>query len=74
MYDYLSSKRAVIGEQGQRGIARVVPAMVPLAMMFKYIGKLRGMTKGRGAYTMEFHHYEEVPASIAKEVKEKLAG
>jgi len=69
----LSSKRAVIGTQSQRGIAAVIPAMVPLAMMFKYIGKLRGMTKGRGAYTMEFHHYEEVPASIAKEVKEKLA-
>ena len=36
----LSSKRAVIGEQGQRGIARTIPAMVPLAMMFKYVGKL----------------------------------
>ena len=70
----LSSKRALIGEQGQRGIARTVPAMVPLAMMFKYIGKLRGMTKGRGSYTMEFHHYEQAPASIAAEVKEKLAG
>ena len=70
----LSSKRALIGEQGQRGIARTVPAMVPLAMMFKYIGKLRGMTKGRGSYTMEFHHYEQVPAAIAQEVKLKMAG
>jgi elongation factor G len=70
----LSSKRAVIGEQGQRGIARTVPAMVPLEMMFKYVGKLRGMTKGRGSYTMEFHHYEQVPANIAQEVKAKLAG
>jgi elongation factor G len=70
----LSSKRAVIGEQGQRGIARTVPAMVPLEMMFKYVGKLRGMTKGRGSYTMEFHHYEQVPPSIAAEVKAKLAG
>lgn len=70
----LSSKRALIGEQGQRGIARTVPAMVPLAMMFKYIGKLRGMTKGRGSYTMEFHHYEQAPASVAAEVKLKMAG
>ena len=70
----LSSKRALIGEQGQRGIARTIPAMVPLAMMFKYVGKLRGMTKGRGSYTMEFAHYEQVPAAIAAEVKAKLAG
>ena len=70
----LSSKRAIIGEQGQRGIARTIPAMVPLEMMFKYVGKLRGMTKGRGSYTMEFHHYEQVPASIATEIKTKLAG
>ena len=70
----LSSKRAEIGEQGQRGIARTIPAMVPLSMMFKYVGKLRGMTKGRGSYTMEFAHYQQVPASVAQEVKTKLAG
>jgi elongation factor G len=70
----LSSKRAMIGEQGSRGIARTIPAMVPLEMMFKYVGKLRGMTKGRGSYTMEFDHYEQVPASIAAEVKLKMAG
>jgi elongation factor G len=70
----LSSKRAIIGEQGQRGIARTLPAMVPLEMMFKYVGRLRGMTKGRGSYTMEFHHYETVPASLAQEIKTKLAG
>ncbi len=70
----LSSKRALIGEQGQRGIARTIPAMVPLEMMFKYVGKLRGMTKGRGSYTMEFDHYEQVPASIATEIKKKMAG
>jgi len=69
----LSSKRAEIGEQGQRGIARTIPGMVPLAMMFKYVGKLRGMTKGRGSYTMEFAHYQQVPPSIALEVKTKLA-
>jgi len=70
----LSSKRALIGEQGQRGIARTIPAMVPLEMMFKYVGRLRGMTKGRGSYTMEFDHYEQVPASIATEIKTKMAG
>ena len=69
----LSGKRALIGEQGQRGIARTIPAMVPLSMMFKYVGKLRGMTKGRGSYTMEFDHYEQVPQAIAAEVKAKLA-
>jgi elongation factor G len=70
----LSSKRALIGEQGQLGIARTIPAMVPLEMMFKYVGKLRGMTKGRGSYTMTFDHYEQVPANIAAEIKAKMAG
>ena len=69
----LSSKRAEIGEQVQRGIARAIPAKVPLANMFKYVGKLRGMTKGRGSYTMEFGHYEQVPAGLMTEVKAKLA-
>ena len=70
----LSSKRAIIEEQTQLGLARNIPAKVPLEMMFKYVGKLRGMTKGRGSYTMEFSHYEQVPANIAAEIKAKLAG
>jgi elongation factor G len=57
-----------------RGNAKVVDGMVPLANMFGYINTLRSMSQGRAQYTMQFDHYEPVPASVAEEVKAKLAG
>ena len=62
----LSSKRAKINEMGERGTARVVDAEVPLSEMFGYVTKLRSMTQGRGAFTMEFSHYAEVPNNVAQ--------
>ena len=70
----LNSRRGQIKDMGQRGNARTIDAMVPLERMFGYVNKLRTMTQGRAMYTMEFSHYEEVPAAIALEVKAKLAG
>jgi elongation factor G len=46
----------------------VVTAQVPLAEMQRYTTDLRSMTGGRGIFTMEFDHYENVPAHIATEV------
>jgi elongation factor G len=65
----LSSKRGKIEETTQRGNARVVKSKVPLAEMFGYATELRGMTQGRASFTMEPSHYEEVPASIAEQIK-----
>ncbi|MBU5669678.1 elongation factor G [Peptoniphilus sp. MSJ-1] len=48
--------------------AQVVTAYVPLAEMFGYATSLRSNTQGRANYSMQFDHYEEVPASIAEEV------
>jgi elongation factor G len=70
----LNSRRGQIQGMGQRGNASVVDAMVPLATMFGYVNRLRSMTQGRALFTMEFDHYEQVPATIAAEVKAKLAG
>jgi len=70
----LNSRRGQIQGMGQRGNASVVEAMVPLATMFGYVNRLRSMTQGRALFTMEFDHYEQVPANIAAEVKAKLAG
>ncbi len=70
----LNSRRGQIMGMGQRGNASVVDAMVPLARMFGYVNRLRSMTQGRALFTMEFHHYEQVPAAVAAEVKAKLAG
>ena len=70
----LNSRRGMITGMDQRGNARVVQAMVPLANMFGYVNNLRSMSQGRAQYTMQFDHYEPVPQAVADEVKAKLAG
>ena len=69
----LNSRRGQITGMDQRGNARVVEAMVPLANMFGYVNTLRSMSQGRAQYTMQFDHYEPVPAAIADEVRAKMA-
>ncbi len=70
----LNSRRGQINNMEDRGNAKVVTSMVPLANMFGYINNLRSMSQGRANYTMQFHHYEPVPANVAEEVRAKLAG
>ncbi len=69
----LNSRRGQISAMEDRGNAKVIRALVPLAAMFGYINTLRSMSQGRAQYTMQFHHYEPVPANVAAEVKAKLA-
>ena len=69
----LNSRRGQIQGTDTRGNAQVIEAMVPLANMFGYVNQLRSFTQGRAQYTMQFSHYEEVPANVAEEVKAKLA-
>ena len=64
----LSSKRARIEQMGERGNLKVIDAMVPLSEMFGYATKIRSMTEGRGVFTMEFDHYEEVPKFVAEQI------
>jgi elongation factor G len=69
----LNSRRGMIQGTDSRGNAQVVEANVPLANMFGYVNELRSFTQGRAQYSMQFSHYDEVPANVAAEVKEKLA-
>jgi elongation factor G len=69
----LNSRRGQIQGTDSRGNAQVVEAMVPLANMFGYVNELRSFSQGRAQYTMQFSHYDEVPANVAEEVKAKLA-
>ena len=69
----LNSRRGQIQGTDTRGNAQAVEANVPLANMFGYVNELRSFTQGRAQYTMQFSHYDEVPANVAAEVKEKLA-
>ncbi|MGF7155312.1 elongation factor G [Novosphingobium gossypii] len=69
----LNSRRGQIQGTDSRGNAQVVEANTPLANMFGYVNSLRSFTQGRANYSMIFSHYDEVPANVAAEVKEKLA-
>ncbi len=69
----INSRRGQIQGTDSRGNAQAVEAMVPLANMFGYVNQLRSFTQGRANYSMFFSHYDEVPANVAAEVKEKLA-
>ena len=68
----LNSRRGQVNAMEDRGNAKVVTALVPLASMFGYINNLRSMSQGRAQYTMQFDHYEPVPAAVAQEVKESM--
>jgi elongation factor G len=70
----LNSRRGQISSMDDRGNARVVNGMVPLANMFGYINTLRSMSQGRAQYSMQFDHYDQVPQAVADEVRAKLAG
>ena len=69
----MNSRRGQIQGTDSRGNAQTVEAMVPLANMFGYVNQLRSFTQGRASYSMEFSHYDEVPANVADEVKAKMA-
>ena len=69
----LNSRRGQIASMEDRGNAKVIGAIVPLASMFGYINNLRSMSQGRGQYTMQFDHYAAAPSNVTAEVKAKLA-
>lgn len=67
----LNSKRGRIEEMGNRWMAKIIKALVPLSEMFGYMTDLRSASQGRATYIMEFDHYEEVPTSVATKVREQ---
>ncbi len=67
------SRRGEVSGLDQRGNARVISGLVPLANMFGYVSALRSMSQGRAQFTMHFAHYEPVPQAVADEVRATLA-
>lgn len=70
MGDLNARRGRILGMEAQGGL-QVIKAQVPLAEMYKYSNSLRSMTQGRGYFTMEFDHYEEVPREIAQKIIEE---
>ncbi len=70
----LNSRRGSVGGMEQRGNARVINALVPLAAMFGYVNTLRSMSQGRAQYTMHFDQYKVVPNQVSEEIQTRLAG
>ena len=64
----LSSRRGRIEETQDQMESKIIDVKVPLSEMFGYATNLRSLTQGRGTFTMEFDHYEEVPANVAQEI------
>lgn len=70
----LNSRRGRISGMDAKGGSQVVKAQVPMAEVLKYASDLTSMTSGRGIFSMEFSHYEEVPSSIAEKIIEVSGG
>jgi elongation factor G len=64
----LNSRRGKIEGIESRGGAQVINAVAPLSSMFGYATELRSRTQGRGVFTMQFSHYEEVPKHIQESI------
>jgi elongation factor G len=70
----INARRGRIEGMDDRAGAKVVDAFVPLSEMFGYATDLRSKTQGRGNYSMEISHYEEVPKNISEAITAKSKG
>ena len=67
----LNGRRGRIAKMDSRAGAQIITAHVPLSAMFGYATDLRSKSQGRATFTMQFDHYERVPASLAEELMKK---
>ncbi len=70
----LNSRRGNIEGMDQRSGVQVIDALVPLAEMFGYATDLRSRTQGRGNYSMQFSHYDQVPKNLAEKIITRTQG
>ncbi len=64
----LNSRRGKVSQVVAKGGEQVIHSVVPMAEVLRYASDLRSMTSGRGSFTMEFAHYEEVPAHLSQKI------
>jgi len=68
----LSGRRGKIMGMDSNGPFQIIRATVPLASLYRYSTDLRSMTGGRGLFTREFSHYEEVPSDVTAKIVEEV--
>ncbi|MCG3131653.1 MAG: Elongation factor G [Phycisphaerae bacterium] len=66
----VAQRRGLITNTEAKGASTIIQAEVPLANMFGYSTDLRSMTQGQGSFSMEFHAYRKVPATVQEEIIE----
>lgn len=66
----LNSRRGRIAGMDAKGGSQAIKALVPMAEILKYASDLTSLTSGRGIFSMEFSHYEEVPGNLAEKIIE----
>ena len=71
---HVNSRRGRIEGTTSRANAQIIKCFIPLSEMFGYATTLRSSTQGRGTFTMQFDHYEDVPKSIAADIIKKYGG
>ena len=65
----INTKRGrIINTENPSHDISIIEAQVPEAELYKYATDLRSATQGRGSYTMEFSHYEEVPTKLSEQI------
>ncbi len=70
----LNKRRGQVEGMDSKAGARVIKAKVPLSEQFGYVTVLRTLSSGRASSTMEFSHYEKMPANLSKEILEQVTG
>ena len=68
----ITSRRGKIVGTENRGVTTVIDCQCPLSEMFGYATHLRSATQGRGTFTMQFDHYEQVSDAVAKKILGRL--
>jgi elongation factor G len=71
--DVNARRGTILGTENRPGV-QIIRAIVPLAAMFGYSNDLRSLTQGRGNFTMQFSHYQEVPESVKEETLLRVRG
>ena len=64
----INSRRGQVQDVETFGTLQIIRGQLPLAETFGYTTELRSMTQGRASHTMEFDHYDEVPAHVAEKL------